>query len=355
MSIRLAVVGVGNCASSLLQSIEAAQRGQLNSGLSHPNLGGYVVEDIELVAAFDVDERKVGKDISDAALGSGNITTKYIDVAPKNIKVHCGPLLDGISSHVSSEIHAVAEAAETTVEDVTFLLKSSKANVVINFLPVGSQKASEAYAYAAIAANCSFVNCTPAVIANNPKISEAFARAGLPLLGDDIKSQIGSTAIHQVLISLLADRGLTLTKTYQLNIGGNADFRNMREPSRGIHKKKTKESSLTSIMTDDVELSVGPSDFVPLLRDNKVGYMHLEGVGILGMPFSIDLQLRVEDSPNSAGISLNAIRVAKIALDRKDKGVILPVCPAFFKAPPQQSITDTADFVDYIAERKSAA
>jgi myo-inositol-1-phosphate synthase len=348
MSIRIAIIGLGNCASSLVQSIEAARQGKLNAGLSHPRLGGYFVQDIQVVAAFDVDERKVNRDIAEAALGAGNTTTVYFDVPNLGIPVTCGPLLDGISPHMREFIPVTDASERCTQKDVVDAIKLSAADIVVNYLPVGSQKASEMYAMAALEAGCAFVNCTPAIISNNPYFAQRFADASLPLLGDDIKSQIGSTAIHQVLISLLSDRGLKLTKTYQLNVGGNTDFRNMREPSRGRHKKKTKESSLTSIMTKPAEISVGPSDFVPLLNDNKVGYIHLEGEGILGMPFSMDLQLRVEDSPNSAGVSLNAVRAAKIALDRGDCGVIEAVCPAFFKAPVRQSVTDTADFINYI-------
>ncbi|RYE97189.1 MAG: hypothetical protein EOO77_39525 [Oxalobacteraceae bacterium] len=235
-----------------------------------------------------------------------------------------------------------AESRQTSFESVKAELVRQSVDVVVNYLPVGANEASAGYARAALEAGCAFVNCTPAPVANHDEMAAAYARAELPLLGDDIKSQIGSTAVHQVLIKLIKERGLKLTKTYQLNIGGNSDFRNMRQPERGASKKITKERGLTAFTDAETVVNVGPSDYVPQLNDFKVAYLHLEGVGLLGVPFSMDMQLRVEDSPNSTGVVLNAIRSAQHARDRKIGGVVHPVCPAFFKLPPRQVKEDFA-------------
>lgn len=333
MAINVALIGVGNCVSSLVQAITLAKQGGLDTGLSHKKMGAYAVEDINFVAAFDVDSRKLHLDLAEAIFAPPNCTTKYLTVPKLGVSVSPGPLLDGVASHMTDVIAIAPETESVSIQNVADILKAAKAEILVSYLPVGSVKASEAYAEAALKAKCAFINCTPAVIATSTTWCDRFKNAGLPLLGDDIKSQIGSTAIHRALISILEKKGVTVTSTYQLNIGGNTDFMNMRNPERGQHKKKTKEVSLNHLFKNSPDLGVGPSDYVPQLKDHKVGYIHMEGIGLLNMPFSLELRLKVEDSPNSAGIVLNAIRAAKIALDKNESGPIKEVCASFFKNP----------------------
>jgi len=337
MKIRVAIVGVGNCCSSLIQAVEAAKVGNLDYGVAFDKIGGYAVGDIEFSAAFDVDRRKVEKDLSEAIYAKPNCTTKYFEVPRLLAKVEAGKLLDGVSAHMLDSVEVIEESKESTLSEISDILKSTKTDLVICYLPVGSDQAAEFYAEAAVVAGCGFINCMPSSIANSTKFKEKFAQHKLPLLGDDIKSQIGSTAIHRSLINVLQSKGAKINTTYQLNIGGNTDFKNMRDPQRSKGKKFTKEVSLKHLFKDEVEIGVGPSDYIPHLRDYKVGYINIEGVALLGMPFSIELRLKVEDSPNSAGVAINAIRAAKTALDRGIYGVVDKVCPYLFKNPPVQA------------------
>lgn len=334
MGIKVALIGVGNCASSLVQAVEAAKKGVLKVGVSHKIIGSYKVEDIEFSAAFDVDERKVNMDISEAIFEEPNCTTRYIEVSKKNVYVSCGKLLDGISSHMTDIVRVSNMAKQVSIESIIETLKNTHTDVVVSYLPVGSNEAAEFYARAAAEAGCGFINCMPSKIATSEMFQKLFKEKQLPLLGDDIKSQIGSTAIHRAIIDLLQKKGAQIDRTYQLNIGGNTDFKNMRDSERSKTKKHTKEASLKCLFKNDVDLGVGPSDYVPHLKDFKVGYIQIEGTSLLGMPFSIDLKLKVEDSPNSAGVAINAIRSIKYALDKKRIGVLNDICPYFFKNPP---------------------
>ena len=332
--IRTAIIGIGNCSSSLVQAVTASRSNHLERGVAFEKIGGYSVSDISFVASFDIDSRKVGRDLSEAIFEEPNCTTKYVDVSSLGILVSCGCLLDGVSAHMEDIVNILPESKNITQEQVVEILKNTNTEIVISYLPVGSEKAAEFYAEAALKAGCGFINCMPAQIATSQKFQSLFKEKGLPLLGDDIKSQIGSTAIHRSLITLLQNKGVEIERTYQLNIGGNTDFKNMREPHRSKGKKHTKETSLKHLFNQVTELGVGPSDYVPFLKDHKVGYIYIEGRGLLGMPFSIEMKLKVEDSPNSAGVAINAIRAAKTAMDRGKQGIIEEACPYLFKNPP---------------------
>lgn len=335
MKIRVAIIGIGNCCSSLIQAVEAAKVGMLgDSGICFEKIGTYSVADIEFSAAFDVDANKVGKDLFQAIYLSPNCTTRYFTPSLLSINVQPGKVLDGISEHMRDLIEVIEISEEQDLEQVSGILKSTNTDIVISYLPVGSDMAAEFYATAALKAGCGFINCMPSNIANSSKFSEDFRQHKLPLLGDDIKSQIGSTAIHRGLINLLQNKGAKIKTTYQLNVGGNTDFKNMRDPNRAKGKKFTKEISLSHLFNNEVEMGVGPSDYVPHLRDYKIGYIHIEGTALLGMPFSIEVKLKVEDSPNSAGVAINAIRVAKFAADIGVYGVVEDVCSYLFKNPP---------------------
>lgn len=346
--IKLAIVGVGNCACSLVQAITAERCGDLGTGLANNAIGDYAVGDIEVVAAFDVNRHKVNQYISDAIFATPNCTTRYFDVPHSDVKVSPGALLDGVAEHLRELVQPAVETIATTLDSVVEVLKKSGAEVVISYLPVGSAQASDFYAEAALRAGCAFINCMPSLIATSETWSKRFEAAGLPLLGDDIKSQIGSTSVHRALITLLEQKGVTITSSYQLNIGGNTDFLNMRAPERGATKKRTKEAALNHLFSKTAAppIGVGPSDYVPQLKDHKVGFINIEGIGLLGMPFSIEMRLKVEDSPNSAGVAVDAIRAAKTALDRGMSGIINDVCPVLFKNPPTQ-LSDEDAFMSF--------
>ena len=343
MSIRVAIVGVGNCASSLVQCVEADIRGELNSGVSHPRVGKYEIKDIEFVAAFDVDARKVGKELSEGILAVPNCTSLRAEVNKGKVIISRGALLDGVCAEMRGTVDVSSLCEDVSMEEVVNTLKTARAELVVSYLPVGSQQASEFYAEAASQAGAGFINCTPACIAHSSRFVSLFRSAGLVLLGDDIKSQFGSTAIHRALVNLLQLKGLKVTKTHQLNIGGNSDFQNMRCGDRGAQKKFTKENSIRTLLTSEAGLSIGPSDYVPALADYKIGYFSIQGEGILGMPFKLDMKIEVEDSPNSAGVVVNAIRIAKVAQERNMSGPIVEVCPYLFKNPP--SVTSESDSI----------
>jgi myo-inositol-1-phosphate synthase len=341
--IRVAIAGVGNCASSLVQAVTAARLAPGGPGVAHPRVGGYEIADIEFVAAFDVDERKAGHDLADAIVAQPNCTTSYLPVPPTGVLVGVGPVEDGVGPLTASLVR-VADAARTACfDDVSQTLLAARADVLICYLPVGSAKATAGYAGAALTAGTAFVNCNPELVATDPEWQERFAERGVPLLGDDIKSQLGATTLHRMLIDLCASRGAVIDRTYQLNVGGNTDFLNMRDPERAASKRASKMSALRSRLGEDAEFGAGPSDYVPHLADRKVAHISLEGRSLLGMPFSIEAKLTVEDSPNSAGIAVDAVRAAKVAADRGIKGPVHDVCGYLFKTPPQPTSDAVAD------------
>jgi myo-inositol-1-phosphate synthase len=348
--IRVAIIGVGNCASSLVQGIEfyrGATGQQPMPGVMHLDLGGYHIGDIECVAAFDIADTKVGCDLADAITADPNNTTRFATVPATGIEVLRGPTYDGIGKYLRD----VVVESQVAPVDVADVLQSTGAEVVVSYLPVGSEMASRWYAEQALAAGCAFVNCIPVFIAKDPAWRERFHRRGLPLIGDDIKSQVGATIVHRVLTNLFRDRGVRLDRTYQLNFGGNTDFQNMLERERLQSKKRSKTDSVTSQMAaklSDADAHVGPSDFVPWLSDRKWCYIRLEGTTFGNVPLNVELKLEVWDSPNSAGVVIDAIRCAKLALDRKIGGALIGPSSYYMKSPPEQ-------FTDYEALAKTEA
>jgi myo-inositol-1-phosphate synthase len=305
------------------------------------DVGGYHVRDIELSAAFDVNAEKVGKDVADAIWGAPNNTYRFADVAPTGVAVLRGRTLDGIGQYLGDDI----ELSNEQEADVTSALTRSQTDVLVSYLPVGSQKATEWYAERALEAGCGFVNCIPVFIASDPAWRARFERAGLPLVGDDIKSQVGATIVHRILANLFRERGVRLDRTYQLNFGGNADFKNMLERERLRSKKISKTQAVTSqfdVPLDPDNIHVGPSDHVPWLSDRKLAYIRLEGTAFGGVPLSAELKLEVWDSPNSAGVVIDAVRCAKLAMDRGRGGALIGPSSYFMKSPPQQFTDDEA-------------
>jgi len=337
-SVRVAIVGVGNCASSLVQGVEYyrdADPSQRVPGLMHVDFGGYHVKDVEFVAAFDVDAKKVGRDLAEAIVASENNTIKLADVPPVGVTVQRGPTLDGIGLYYRE----IIEESDEDPVDVVKALRDTRADVVVSYLPVGSEQADKFYAQAAIDAGCAFVNALPVFIASDPQWARKFEEAGLPIVGDDIKSQVGATIVHRALAKLFEDRGVELLRTYQLNFGGNMDFMNMLERNRLVSKKISKTQSVTSQIPHEVgkgDVHIGPSDHVPWLDDRKWAYIRLEGRAFGDVPLNAELKLEVWDSPNSAGVIIDAIRAAKIALDRKIGGPLLSASSYFMKSPPVQ-------------------
>ena len=336
--IRVAIAGVGNCASSLVQGVQYyrdADPGEEVPGLMHVELGGYHVRDIEFVAAFDVDASKVGIELSKAILSGRNNTIKFSDVPETGIVVDRGPTYDGLGKYYREAI----EESPATPVDVAGALQESGADVLVAYLPVGSEQAQKFYAEAALAARVAFVNAIPVFIASDPEWAERFTQAGVPIVGDDIKSQVGATIVHRLLARLFEDRGLVLDRTYQLNVGGNMDFMNMLERERLESKKISKTQSVTSQIDHGIEASnvhIGPSDHVPWLEDRKWAYIRLEGRNFGDVPLNIELKLEVWDSPNSAGVIIDAIRCAKIALDRGVGGPLEGPSAYFMKSPAVQ-------------------
>ncbi|GAA4909486.1 myo-inositol-1-phosphate synthase [Stackebrandtia albiflava] len=337
-NIRVAIVGVGNCASSLVQGVEYYRDAEASDrvpGLMHVQFGDYHVKDIEFVAAFDVDAKKVGRDLSEALTASENNTIQFCEVPPTGVSVQRGPTLDGLGQYYTE---MVEEADEQPV-DVAQTLRDAEVDVVICYLPVGSEQAAKFYAQAAIDAGCAFVNALPVFIASDPEWAAKFTEAGLPIVGDDIKSQVGATIVHRGLAKLFEDRGVELLRTYQLNFGGNMDFMNMLERSRLVSKKISKTQSVTSQIPHEMQGSdvhIGPSDHVPWLTDRKWAYIRLEGRSFGDTPLNAELKLEVWDSPNSAGVIIDALRAAKVALDRKLAGPVLSASSYFMKSPPEQ-------------------
>jgi myo-inositol-1-phosphate synthase len=343
--LRLAIAGVGNCASSLVQGLyyykNVTSNDELVPGLMHNVLCGYAIAHIKPVAAFDVDKRKVGRDLSEAIFAKPNCTKVFCKDVPKiGVTVMRGPTLDGIASHMKdyADDRTFIVSDESPV-DVAKVLKETKADVLVNYMPVGSEEATKYYAEAALKANCGFVNCMPVFIASTPEWARKFESARLPIIGDDIKSQVGATITHRVLTKLFSDRGVKIERTYQLNTGGNTDFLNMLERSRLKSKKISKTEAVQSqlpVRMKDENIHIGPSDYVPWQNDNKVCFIRMEGRKFGDVPIELELRLSVEDSPNSAGIVIDAIRCIKVAKDRGVGGPLISSSSYFMKHPPQQ-------------------
>src|SRR5262245_24525651 len=342
--VRVAIVGVGNCASSLVQGVEYykdALPGEAVPGLMHVQLGGYHVRDLEFVAAFDVDAKKVGHDLSAAIFASENNTIRFADVPPAGVEVQRGPTLDGLGRYYRETIE---ESGRPGV-DVADALRRARADVLVCYLPVGSEEAARFYAAAALEAGVGMVNCLPVFIAGRPEWAERFTKAGVPIIGDDIKSQVGATIAHRVLARLFEDRGVHLDRTMQLNVGGNMDFMNMLERDRLESKKISKTQAVTSQLGRDLgrgNVHIGPSDHVPWLDDRKWAYIRLEGRAFGDVPLNLELKLEVWDSPNSAGVVIDAVRCAKLALDRGVGGPLLGPSSYFMKSPPVQYTDEAA-------------
>jgi myo-inositol-1-phosphate synthase len=343
-SVRVAIVGVGNCAASLVQGVEYYKDADPQSrvpGLMHVQFGPYHVRDVEFVAAFDVDAKKVGQDLSDAIVASENNTIKICDVPPTGVTVQRGHTLDGLGKYYRETI---TESDEQPV-DVVATLKAAEADVLVCYLPVGSEDAAKFYAQCAIDAGVAFVNALPVFIAGTPEWAQKFEAAGVPIVGDDIKSQVGATITHRVLAKLFEDRGVILDRTYQLNVGGNMDFKNMLERDRLESKKISKTQAVTSNIENKLsarDVHIGPSDYVQWLDDRKWAYVRLEGRNFGDVPLNLEYKLEVWDSPNSAGVIIDAIRCAKIAKDRGIGGPILSASSYFMKSPPEQYDDETA-------------
>ena len=361
--IKIAIVGVGNCASALIQGIyfykDVNTNDEIIPGLMHNVVGDYKPSDIKLVAAFDVDKRKVGKDFSKAMFAQPNCTTVFYSKIPNlGVKVKMGPILDGVAEHFKNyEEDKGFSPANLEPVDVAQELRNSSAEILINFLPVGSEKAAQFYAQEALKANCAFINCIPVFIATNKEWAQKFENKKLPIIGDDIKSQIGATIVHRVLSHICSKRGVKIERSYQLNVGGNTDFLNMlsrkRLKSKKISKTESVESQLTKRLSYD-NLHIGPSDYIPFLKDRKIAFIRIEGKQFGDIPMEIELRLNVEDSPNSAGCVIDAIRMAKLALDRGIGGPLISASAYFMKSPPQQFTDEKAREMveEFISEQR---
>jgi myo-inositol-1-phosphate synthase len=342
--VRVAIIGVGNCASSFVQGLHYYRNAKATDrvpGLMHVNLGGYHVSDVEVVAAIDVDANKVGKDVSEAIGTWPNNTLVFAKVPKLGVKVQRGMTHDGLGKYLSQ---IIKKAPGSTV-DIVKLLKDTKTDVVVNYLPVGSEEATKWYVEQVLEAGCAFVNCIPVFIAREKYWQERFEKKGLPVIGDDIKSQVGATITHRVLANLFVDRGVRIDRTYQLNFGGNTDFLNMLERERLESKKISKTSAVTSNIPYDLpaeDVHVGPSDYVPWLKDRKWCHIRMEGTTFGDVPLNLEMKLEVWDSPNSAGIVIDAVRCAKLALDHGLKGALIAPSSYFKKSPPVQIPDDTA-------------
>jgi myo-inositol-1-phosphate synthase len=339
--IRVAIAGLGNCASALIQGVEYyrdRREGEI-PGLMHVNFGGYYVEDIEFVAAFEVNRLKIGRDISEAIWAEPNCCAKFSDVPHTGVKVLPGPISDGVAPHMY-EPFKVDRSIEPV--DVADALRESRADMLVNYLPVGSNEGTQLYARAAIDAGCALVNCIPEFIASVGEWGRKFERAGLPVAGDDIKSQVGATILHRVLAELFYDRGVHIDSTYQLNIGGNTDFLNMTVEERLHTKRISKTEAVKSLIPYDMPTRIGPSDYVPFLGDKKICYLRINGRAFGSLPLTLDAKLAVEDSPNSGGVVIDVIRAAKLALDRGVSGPLTSISSYAFKHPPVQRSDKTA-------------
>jgi myo-inositol-1-phosphate synthase len=342
--VRVAIIGVGNCASSLVQGLEFYKDADANEsvpGLMHVDLGGYHISDIEFSAAFDIDADKVGKDLSEAIWSGQNNTIKFTDVPNLSVPVHRGMTHDGLGTYLAQMI----DKAPGPTADITGILRETRTDVVVNFLPVGSEMATKWYVEQILDAGCAFVNCIPVFIAREAYWQRRFEERGLPIVGDDVKSQLGATIVHRVLTRLFMDRGIRLERTSQLNFGGNTDFYNMLERDRLVSKKVSKTDAVRSQLDHPLPaeaVHIGPSDYVPWLEDRKWAHIRLEGRGFGEQPINVELKLEVWDSPNSAGVVIDAIRCCKLALDRGLKGALAAPSAYLMKSPPEQWADDVA-------------
>jgi myo-inositol-1-phosphate synthase len=355
--IRVAIIGVGNCASSLVQGVHYyrnAKPGDRVPGIMHVDLGGYHIRDVDFVAAIDVDRNKVGKDLADAIYQAPNNTYRFADVPRTGVKVSRGMTHDGIGKYLSE----IVKKAPGATDDIVAILRDREVDVVVSYLPVGSEEATKWYVEQTLEAGCAFINCIPVFIAREPYWQKRFAQKNLPIIGDDIKSQVGATITHRVLTRLFMDRGVRLDRTYQLNFGGNTDFLNMLERERLESKKISKTNAVTSMLDypmDPKDVHVGPSDYVPWLLDRKWCYIRMEGTTFGDVPLNAEVKLEVWDSPNSAGVVIDAIRCCKLALDRGLGGTIVAPSAYFMKSPPRQIPDDRAreGVEEYIKGRSS--
>jgi myo-inositol-1-phosphate synthase len=350
--IKIAIVGVGNCASSLVQGIEYYERVRPDEavGLMHWEIGGYRPQDLEVVAAFDIDVRKVGKDVAEAIFEPPNCTTVFCEGLPKTgVAVQMGCVLDGVADHMQDypegRSFQPSDDREPTPQEIVLALQRSGAEVLLNYLPVGSERAARMYAECALEAGVALVNCIPVFLASDPEFAERFAERGIPIVGDDIKAQLGATITHRTLTDLFRKRGVQLDRTYQLNTGGNTDFLNMLNRDRLTSKRESKTEAVQSVAAEriaDENIHIGPSDYVAWQNDNKVCFLRMEGRLFGDVPMHLELRLSVEDSPNSAGVSIDAIRCAKLARDRGRGGVLIAPSAYFMKHPPKQFSDDEA-------------
>jgi myo-inositol-1-phosphate synthase len=342
--INVAIIGVGNCASSLVQGVHYyrnAEENVLVPGLMHVNLGGYHVGDVEFTAAFDIDANKVGKDLSEAIFTTPNNTHKFCDVPRLGVRVHRGMTHDGLGKYLSQ----IIRKAPGPTDDIVRILRDTETHVVVNYLPVGSEEATKWYVEQVLAAGCSLVNCIPVFIAREPYWQRRFEERGLPIIGDDIKSQVGATILHRVLTRLFRDRGVRLDRTYQLNFGGNTDFLNMLERERLMSKKISKTGAVTSQLDyelPEANVHVGPSDYVPWLLDRKWCHIRMEGTTFGDVPLNVEVKLEVWDSPNSAGVVIDAIRCCRLAMERGISGALEAPSAYFMKSPPKQYTDEEA-------------
>lgn len=353
--IKVAVAGIGNCASALIQGImyygiNGNGRSSDSTGLTSLNLGGYEPNDIEFVAAFDVIDSKVGKDLSEAILAEPNNTVKIANVKKMNIIVEKGEVLDGLGRHYSEKVRVSGKPPA----NVAKVLKDTGAEILLNYLPVGSRKGTRYYAEACLDAGCAFVNAIPVFIASNAKWQQAFQDRGLPCAGDDVMSQLGATVVHKTLVKLFVDRGVRVDQTYQLNIGGDMDFYNMLDEERLEDKRVSKTSAVAAMAPYEVPMRIGPSDFVPFLGNDKVCYISMKGRYFGNIPVEIDLKLRVVDAYNSAGVMIDAVRATKIALDRRISGPLESISAYCFKHPPVHLPYSTAksNFLEFVADKR---
>jgi myo-inositol-1-phosphate synthase len=348
--VRVGIIGVGNCASALVQGVEfykQAKDDERVPGLMHVNLGGYHISDIEFSAAFDVVDTKVGKDLTEAIFAFPNNTYRFADVPHLDVPVHRGMTHDGLGKYLSQ----IVKKAPGPTDDLIKILAETETDILVNFLPVGSEMATKWYVEQALEAGCGFVNAIPVFIASSPYWSKRFVEQGLPIIGDDIKSQVGATILHRVLANLFVDRGVRLDHTYQLNFGGNTDFMNMLERERLESKKISKTGAVTSMLPYELppeDIHVGPSDYVPWLTDRKFCYIKMEGTTFGNVPLNLEAKIEVWDSPNSAGVIIDAVRCCKLALDRGLSGPLLGPSSYFMKTPPEQ-------YVDSLAKEKTEA
>jgi len=342
--VRVAIAGVGNCASALVQGVEYYKNARAMAkvpGLMHVNFGGYHVRDVKFVAAFDVNKNKIGKDLAYAIWAEPNCCAKFADVPKVGVRVLPGPILDGVAPHMKEPFYTYDEKKRKPA-DVAETLREAETDVLVNFIPVGSNKATRAYAEACLKAKCALANCIPEFIASDPAWAKRFERAGLPVAGDDVKSQLGATILHRNLIKLCLDRGIRVDETYQLNLGGDTDFLNMTVEERLHTKRISKTEAVTSLLPYKVPTRIGPSDYVPFLGDKKICYVLIEGRKFGNRPVTLTAKLEVEDSPNSAGVVIDVVRAVKIALDRGISGALTGISAYAFKHPPVQVPDDQA-------------